>query len=383
MAATETQVLNQVQANYTSIDKVADQLKQSLPAWKSTQLEEELRRLWKAQQYWAQEYKRVSGKDMILFKTIEISGDPNEESNETRRLAEAKLKDLMKAKTNEAIRLVHREYQTIRLGLQSQYDIAVAWQNAMFSHWVRMGVGMDAKHPLIIKKQVEDHAWPLLMEAEKLYNAGKYEKAYQKAASAGRWVKWGFDSLSQYHEKLEVGGARAVAVIKVSAALATLVVSAPVQVGVLGTMGLAALSEGAQQGTTLIAQGIDPGMTVSADDCKNAALAVAVNAGTAGLGKGLGGLVSKMIAGKAAAEIIKNTPVGEAVKETVRMKAAEFIAQRIEQYVAANAAAISNKMLGLDKSPDYNWWYMVVAPAFNGIAIEMAKEPDLQPLFKK
>jgi len=47
---------------------------------------------------------------------------------------------------------------------------------------------------LVVKKQVEDNAWPLLMQAEKFLKEGKYEKAIQKTASAGRWVKWGTDA---------------------------------------------------------------------------------------------------------------------------------------------------------------------------------------------
>ena len=53
----------------------------------------------------------------------------------------------------------------------------------------------------------------------------------------------------------------------------------------------------------------------------------------------------------------------------VREKAADFIAQRVEKYVAANSSALVNKLLKLDPK---NWRYMAVAPALNGVAIEGA-----------
>ncbi len=381
MSFSGTQIENQINANYNRIDQVGAQLQMKQPAWKSTQLEQELKRLWQAQQYWCQEYRRATGKDMLLFKTMVIAGDPNEETAASKRLAEAKARESAAKNVHESIQLVYRELQNVSLRLQSQYDIAVEWQNALFSDWARMGAGLSARHPLIIKKVVGDRVRPLLLEAERLLKEGKHEKAHRKSVEAARWIKWGYDSLSDYMERLNTGGARAIAGIKISAALATLIVSAPAEVGILGTMGIAAIQEGSQQGTTLVAQAIDPKSNVSLDDLKNAALAVAINAGSAGFAKGLGGLAAKAIGGRAAEQIIKNTPAGETVEMTVRMKAAAFIGQRIEQYVSANAQAIANKMLKLDQAPDWNWWLMIVAPAFNGVAVEMAKERDLQPLF--
>jgi len=369
--ANETQIMNQINANYDTMDKLKSQLRGTLPPYRRTELEKQLLFVWRAQGYWAKEYHKVTGKSIQLFFGFEIQGNPYEENEQ---LAKAKAAKEAKQRTEDAIYYVKQDYERIRLALQTQYDIATHWQNAVFSHWVRMGAGLSAKHPLIFKKMVEDRAWPLIMEAEKLFNAGKYEQAYLKAATAARVVKWGFECLEWYMSKLAVGGERAVAAIKISAALATLIVSAPVQVGVWGTMGLAALSEGSQQGTTLILKGLDPGETVTTDDLKNAALAVAVNAGSAGLGKGFGQLAAKGLSGTVASKILNGTPSKEAI---------EFIAARIEQYVAANAQAIANKMLKLDKDPDWNWWYMVIAPAINPIVMEMTKEPEMNKLLKK
>lgn len=374
MAASETQIINQINVNYDTMDKIKSELQVgNLPPFRRLELEKRLKFVWQSQEYWAKEYKRVTGHSIVLFSGYEIVGNPYEENQE---LAKARIQadNLKKLQTNaqNAIQTVHQEYQRIRLLLQDQYDISVKWQNALFSDMTRMGAGLSAKHPLIFKKQVEDKAWPLLMEAERLYNEGKYEKAYQKAAAAGRWVKWGFDCLGWWMSKLEAGSERAVAAIKVSAALATLVVAAPLELGVLGTMGLAALSEGSQQGTTLVLKGLDPGETVSENDLKEAALAVAVNAGSAGLGKGFGSLVAKGLASRVAAKILREPSE----------KAIAFISARIEQYVAANSQAIANKMLKLDKDPDWNWWYMIITPALGPIEMEMAKEPTLNKLLK-
>jgi hypothetical protein len=385
MAATEAQILNQINVNYDAMDKLLNN-----PVWKTGQLNSRYKFLWDSQQYWAREYFKTTGKSIALINPgyMMLTDSLAEEKQEADT---AKLQAARKKQVEDAIYLVKQEYQRICLALQSQYDISVEFQNAMFSHWTRMGGGLHAKHPLYTKKQIEETAWPLILEAEKLYQAGKYVKAYEKAAAAARRVKWGFDFLDWWMSKLETGAERAIVGIKVSAALATLIVTGPAEVGVLGTMALAGTSEAAQQGTTLIAQGVDPGMSVSLDDVKNAALAVAVNAGTAGLGKGLGNLVAKGVAPKAAEALIKNSPAFKAATEVERKamleamtsRLADFFGPRIEQYVSANAQSIANKMLKLDKSPDWNWWYMVVAPAINASTMEMAKEPDLQKLLTK
>ena len=384
MSLTVKQIDHQINANYNEMDQIVRQFHTNPPAWKSVQLTNRFKMIWASQEVLAKQHFKITGKSMVLMNPtmpeLMITGNLEEEMQQEQA---AKLQAVRKKQMEDALYALKQDYQRICLALQSQYDISVEWQHAMFSHWTRLGAGMHAKHPLFTIKQIEEKAWPLILAAEKLYAAGRYVKAYEKAGEAARIIKWGFDFLNSWMSKLETGAARAIVGIKVSAALATLIVTGPAQLGVLGTMAVAGTGEAAQQGTTLIAQGVDPGMSVSLDDVKDAALAVAVNAGTAGLGKGLGNLVAKGIGGKAAQAVIDNTPPGETVTQTMRMKIAEIIGQRIEQYVSANAQSIANKMLKLDKSPDWNWWYMIVTPAINGATMEMAKEPELQALFKK
>ncbi|MBL0916047.1 MAG: PLP-dependent transferase, partial [Sphingopyxis sp.] len=86
---------------------------------------------------------------------------------------------------------------------------------------------------------------------------GKLDKAWPKVSSAAAKVKWGFDFLNWWMDQLEKGSKRAEAGIKVSAALAALVVAAPLELGILGTMAVASVGEGAQQGTTLALKGAD------------------------------------------------------------------------------------------------------------------------------
>jgi hypothetical protein len=384
MPFTEAQIENQLQANYDTLMRVADQLQHRLPAWKSAQLDQEMNRVWQAQQYWAQEYKRTTGKSWLLIKPFVIRGDAQEEN---RLLAEAKLKESQAKQVRDALYTVDQDYQRLRLMLQSQYDIAVEWQNALFSHWARLGAGsINVRHPLILKKMVEDRVRPAVEEANKLLAQGKYQQALEKAAYAARCIKWGFDGLSAFMDKLDTGGARAIAGIKISASLAALIASGGAASGVLGfwgTTAVAATGEGAIQGTTLILQAIDPNMSVSTDDVKNAALAVVINGATAGAGKGLGMLVSRGIAGKVLSEVLENGAQDDPLRQQLRARIAVFVSAKIEAYVTANAQAIANKMLKLDKSPDWNWWYMIVAPMINPAIVELAKEPDMQGMLKK
>jgi hypothetical protein len=369
----ETQILNQINVNYNTIEKVGEQVKQNPPAWKQAELERQLQSLWQAQQYWAKEYFRVTGKSIVLFSEIQITGDPYAMVREEDAIAKAKANE---QKLLDSIHAVHNDYQRIRLLLQSQYDISVEWQNAIFSHLSRMGSGLDAQHPLRIKKQIEENVWPRLMDAEKAFNSRNFQKAWQKLNSAAKWLKWGFDAYNLWMSRLETGGKVAIAGIKVSAAVATLIVSAPAEVGVLGGMGIAAVSEASTQGTTLMLKALDPGDTVTLEDVKNAALSVAVNAGSAGLGKGLGKLVAKGLSPIVARRILKE-PTEEAIK-----KVSAIVEAKVEQYVSANAQTIAGKMLKLDKEPDWNWWYMAVAPSFNSVTMELVKDPDLNKRFK-
>ncbi|MDX2268944.1 MAG: hypothetical protein NW208_12615 [Bryobacter sp.] len=368
--ATGAQIENQVQVNYEAIHKIGEKLGKRPPLAVQLQLEKELRRLWQAQQYWAAEYKRVTGQSMVLFQEIKITGDPHELSREAAAL---KAKEAARRRLVDGIAEVERENLRIQKMLQDQYDISTTMGNALFSHWTRMGAGLHAKHPLFVKKEIAEKVPPLLAEARKALAAGKYEKAWSKVSSAAAKVKWGFDFLNWWMDQLEAGAKRAEAGIKVSAALATLVVAAPLELGVLGTMAVAASGEGAMQGTNLALKGADRGDTVSLEDVKKAVLETVIAAGSAGLGKGAGKMVAKGLAGRVAKEILKGNPTEKQI---------EFVAERLELYLAANSAAIAKKMLKLDTDPDWNWWYMMVAPAINPIAVEMAKEPDLNKLVK-
>ena len=395
---TAAQIMNQVDTNNISMEKLKAQWNENLPAYRKAQIEQQLQSLWQAQSYWTGEYQKVTGHPLVVFYGLTIEGDPNawaREQAEQKLTAEARAKKSAEIKqarqaVDDATREVNQEYQRLRVLLQDQYDIATHWYNAFFSDLARMTTGLDARHPLRIKKTVEDNAWPLIMAAEKARDAGDYSKALSKAAAAAKHIRWGFDRLASFLASLEEGASHAVAGIKVSAALATLIVSAPVagltaleQAGV--GMALAVVGEGAQQGTTLILKGIDPAQSVSANDLKNAALSVAVNWGAAGLGSAFGALVGKALAKQSAQRILgevltKYNRMGSEPSEEALKFATEEVAKRVEQYVAANSQSIVNKMLKLDSDPDWNWWYMAVAPALNTANMEMVKDPALKKL---
>jgi hypothetical protein len=384
--ATATQILNQIDVNYARMDQIAQLQLVSMPVYKQSELQKEVNRLWQAQKYWVGEYKKVTGKTLPLAGVEVGPVDYKSDAEAAREKADAEAQAAAKkahddnvSKLKEAISETHREYQRIRTLLQDQYDISTTMGNALFSHWVRMGGGLSATHPLIFKKQVEDRAWPKLMEAEKYFNQGKYEKAWQKVTAAAKTVKWGFDCLNWWLARLEVGAARAEAGIKISAALAAVIVAAPAvvvvgpaaagvpataEIGVGATMLLAGTGEAAQQGTILILNKISGGQSVTLEDLKTAGLEVAVAAGSAGFGKVVANGVGKSIATRIFGPDATKAQIDE-------------VAARVEAYVVANAGSISKQLLKLDKNPDWNWWYTIVMPAFGSGASEMVKEKDV------
>lgn len=358
-------ILQQIEVNYSAMDKLGNRMALNPPLPQQLQLQKELNRLWQAQKYWAAQYKAVTGENLVLVAPIRLTDSRAEEAS---ALAQQRQQAAAKQRVADAIVTVERELATVANRLQSQYEVSVQWENALFSHWTRMGAGLHAKHPIIVKKQMQEKVAPLLRSAREHLAKGNYNKAMAQASAAADWVKWGIDFYNWWMSQLESGAKRAEAGIKVSAALAAIVVAAPVEVGVLGAMAVAAAGEGAQQGTLLAAKAVDGKEQISQADV-NAAIMETVVAGlSAGLGKDASKLVSRALAPRVAGEIAKRAPSKELV---------EFVAGRIESYIAANSQVILKKRLGLDKDPDWNWWYTVITPAISPIAMEVAKEPDL------
>lgn len=375
MGTTAAQIENQIQVNYNAIDKVAAQMAITSSLAMSAQLQRELNRLWQAQRYWAAEYRKVTGREYMLAEPMTVIGNPNEERDEERKEAEAKKQFLIsKQKVLDGITTVANEKMHIIAKLQSQYDISVNWKNAMFSHWTRMGAGLYAKHPIFVKKEIDESVTRLLGEAQKLVNDDKLEKAWAKVTAAAQKVHWGFNFYNWWLNQLETGAKRAEAGIKISAALATLVVAAPLELGVVATMGVAAVGEGATQATLLAAKKLGGGDTISLDDVKKAILETMIAGGTAGIGKGAGTLVANKLAPSIGQKILGRAPTDKEI---------QFIAMRVEQYLSANSASALKKVTQLDTDPDWNTWYMFVTPAINPIAMEMSKEPDINKLLMK
>jgi hypothetical protein len=382
---------NFINNNYDLMEKLGQELARGPGIKRSAEIEKELKRLWDGQKYWAAEYKKASGSEMILVQGLRITGDPNEEKNQADQLLAQQIRLRMtKTKLQEAITTVDRERFNISVALQSQYDISVKWQNAMFSHWTRIGAGLHAKHPLFVRKDIDEKVQSLLNEARVLRDAGKYEKAWSKVSAAAAKVKWGFDFMEWWMNQQEKGAKNAEAGIKVSAALATLIVAAPIEMGVLAGMGVATVGEGTMQLTLLHAKGFDGKEQISAEDVKKAVLETVIAGGTGGLGAGTGKMVANGLKARVAREVLKRKAAEEGfdvVKEALRQEATEqqieFVAKRIEQYLAANSAAIMKKVMQLDSDPDWNFWYMAITPMINPVAIEMSKEPDLNRLMLK
>jgi hypothetical protein len=327
------QILQQIEVNYSAMDRLGDRMALNPPLPQQVQLQKELNRLWQAQKYWAGQYKLVTGENLELVAPIRLTDSRAEEAN---ALAQQRQQAAAKQRAADAIVTVERELTTVANRLQSQYEVSVQWENVLFSHWTRMSAGLHAKHPIIVKKQMQEKVAPLLRSAREHLAKGNYNKAMAQASAAADWVKWGIDFYNWWMGQLESGAKRAEAGIKVSAALA--------------------------------AKYIDGKEQISQADV-DAAIKETVVAGlSAGLGKDAAKLVSRALAPRLAGEVAKRAPSKELV---------EFVAGRIESYIAANSQVILKKRLGLDKEPDWNWWYTVITPAIGPISMEIAKEPDL------
>jgi hypothetical protein len=153
---TAEQIMNQVDTNNISMEKLKAQWNDNLPAYRKAQIEQELQYLWQAQSYWTGEYQKVTGHPLVVFYGVAIEGDPNawaREQAEKKLTAEAQAKknaEMQQArqKVEDAIREVTQEYHRLRMLLQDQYDIATHWYSAFFSDLARMTTGLDARHPL-------------------------------------------------------------------------------------------------------------------------------------------------------------------------------------------------------------------------------------------
>jgi len=145
------QIQNQIDANFSAIQNINLQLRQSnLPAWKRVQMDKDLARIWNAQRYWAAEYKKATGETMLLVAPMILVGDPEEEQRTlNQRLAHEKVIQEARLRLKEGIRTAIGEYHSIRLLLQEHYDIATSWQNALFSDWARIGAGLRNQAPAL------------------------------------------------------------------------------------------------------------------------------------------------------------------------------------------------------------------------------------------
>ena len=151
------------------------------------------------------------------------------------------------------------------------------------------------------------------------------------------------------------------------AALAIIVASGGTALGVGGAMAVAATGEAALQGTLLIATGVEGKSTLTTADYTNAALEVAIAAGSAGIGQYAKGIATNLAPG-IAGKILRRTPTEKEI---------EFVANRIANYLSANSGYWAKRGVGLDKERDQNWWLILVTPAISDVAVELTKEQSL------
>lgn len=143
---TGAQIENQIIANYDAMNRIIEKSHAGKHTMaEQVRMQKEVDRLWQAQIYWAGEYKKATGREWILVKPMVIVVNLKEEKAEAdRKAATKKAQDEAESKVREYLEETRREYTRIIALLKDQYDISVTWQNALFSHWVRIGGGTSS-----------------------------------------------------------------------------------------------------------------------------------------------------------------------------------------------------------------------------------------------
>jgi hypothetical protein len=258
---------------------------------------------------------------------------------------------------------------------------AHAWGlNFIISDLCRIGSGQWWRTPFIIRDRTVPQVDAYLKQAREALVNGQLKTALAKVQLAQKWLNWGEMRFNAYCDQIQKGGERVVTGIKITATVATAIVTGGASAGGLAmgvTEGavLGVAGEGSQQATELIARGIDGGYTVSGEDMFNAVMETAV-AGTAGsFGEG-GRLVVQALAGKVAARIatriLGRAPTASEIA---------FVTDRIQSVVSANYSQLVKKAAKLDTDPNWDAWAGIVAPMVGGMSAEVIKEGSMRKPF--
>jgi hypothetical protein len=166
--------------------------------------------------------------------------------------------------------------------------------------------------------------------------------------------------------------------IKVSAAVASLVVTAPYAAAYgsstvsswLFNSAIAGTQELAFQGTTLLARKLDNKDTITPDEVLTAIKEVGVSAATGAAATVVGRALAGRLATSYATRVLGRPPLPDELN---------FVAKRIEQIVVANFSEWSKDFVGLNKQPTWDNYQRVIGPLLDsyGVASELTKEKDL------
>lgn len=343
-----------------------------LAAWQKAQLEKELRLQTNAVIYWSGEFRRLGGGPEVIMPIDNLfakSQHPEEVKAAQVAKAQAQQAATEKARNDSAFRdkiTRLRNSQTLIISrCQALLEVSEQRGNAIgagLSHAFGGG-SMATPYDIIRWATVTSE----IGEAERRWEEGKPDRAEFRLQEAAFRLIQAARQLDRYESDIAIGAERSEAALKVTAALAVIVASGGTALGVGGAMAVAATGEAALQGTLLIATGVEGKSTLTTADYTNAALEVAIAAGSAGIGQYAKGIATNLAPG-IAGRILRRTPTEKEI---------EFVANRIANYLSANSGYWAKRGVGLDKERDQNWWLILVTPAISDVAVELTKEQSL------
>ena len=343
-----------------------------LAAWQKAQLEKELRLQTNAVIYWSGEFRRLGGGPEVIMPIDNLfakSQHPEEVKAAQVAKAQAQQAATEKARNDSAFRdkiTRLRNSQTLIISrCQALLEVSEQRGNAIgagLSHAFGGG-SMATPYDIIRWATVTSE----IGAAEHRWEEGKPDRAEFKLQEAAYRLIQAARQLDRYESDIAIGAERSEAALKVTAALAVIVASGGTALGVGGAMAVAATGEAALQGTLLIATGVEGKSTLTTADYTNAALEVAIAAGSAGIGQYAKGIATNLAPG-IAGRILRRTPTEKEI---------EFVANRIANYLSANSGYWAKRGVGLDKERDQNWWLILVTPAISDVAVELTKEQSL------
>ncbi len=378
---TANEIEKQFHTNLDRIYSLSDKFNdEKTPDWEKTGLEKEMNRLIGIQEGWSRMYTTKTGHVLAaVIPTIhtktQVLAENAQIAAKQQQAVQQHLKQDEKAKLKTAAEAIRSDLT--RLQNVCLMDYESSRQNIGFAGLVN-GIGGNGMYrTAVIYRDVQVDVEAALNSAASHRDRAQFDLAWAKIGIAASKIQNGYEAWNKWQQAREAGAEKTVVTIKVAAAVATLIVTAPYAGAYASSWAYNAALAGAQQlafeGTTLLARKLDGKDQISPDDILVAVKEVGV-AAAAGMGATV---VSKALGTKLALDWATKR-LGRAPTE----QELQFVAKRIEQILVANFAEWSKDLIGLNKQPTWDWYQRVIGPLLDtkGLSVELTKEKDFNKM---